>query len=227
MAQSLSVIVSALDGFSEPWHIGFGGHVVFVEWRLSVGSGPGLADAHRLFGHRHGMLCGCDGSFFGLSVMARDEFCRRHLDDIRVGHRVAEAPVVLGPDIALSIPLVVSPPHVAQGEEGEDFFRVGIYGGVVGAVGIVLRAGVIKEQWSVVPEEPQIAVASWLVVAFVELCDDADGVAVVRPEDELRCLVALCAHLFHGPEEHFPLVPVAYAVGDVEHEYVDAGILQH
>ena len=129
--------------------------------------------------------------------------------------------------LMLGPPGIIAPPHVPEGEKVEDFGRIVILLRGVIAVGIDGRVGIVQKKGLSVPQEPEVLVFFGLVIPLIKLRHHLHGIVVVGPEGELRRAVAFRAHLLHGAQEQFPFIPVTDAVGNVQDEHVDAGILQH
>ena len=176
------------------------------------------------------MLGRGDGRLLDLTVMLGSQLLRSHRLDPRVGHAVAETPVVLRADETLAGPLVVAPPHIPECEEVLHFIGIVVSSVLVGgtsSVGVVDRIRVVEKERLPVPVEPQVRILVLLVDPFVELLDNVDHLSVERPETELRGVVALLPHLLHRGEKHLPFVPVTHGVRDIQHKHVHSSIGEH
>ena len=113
-----AVMLGMLDRLAEPGHIGRNGQVVLVELRFARCARPRFPDADRIGpAHRHRMLGRRHGSLLAPTVMRRKQLFGLQGGYLRIGHVVAETPVVLRTDETLASPLVVAPPHRAQREK--------------------------------------------------------------------------------------------------------------
>ena len=213
---------------AQPRHIGTARHIVLVKLWLQSVARPGFPYSHVTFVHSQRMLGWRDSSLFQLPLVLGDQLLGSHTDDVQMVHLVTETPVVFSTDISFALRFIIAPPHIAQGKIVKYLLWI-----VTGAhilvlpVSVARRVGVIEQQRLAIPVEPEVLVFSCLIVSLIELLDYVHRLVVVGPEHELRSTVALLSHLHHGGEEHFPLVPVADAVGDIHHQDIHARILKH
>ena len=178
----------------EVWDISHLGHIVLVELWLTKAACPRLTHAHRILGHRYGVLCGRNCRLLALAVVSREQLLGCHIQDAVIGKAVTETPVVLRSDVALACPLVVTPPHISQREELLDLVGVVLQTllrvvgvaiiRVVGvglgslivvwiwilhpsAAGVVVWVAVVEQQRLAIPLKPEVGVFLLLVNAVV------------------------------------------------------------
>ena len=95
------------------------------------------------------------------------------------------------------------------------------------AVRIEFRLSVVQKQRLAIPIEPEVLVLRLFVELLIELLDNGNHISVEGPEAELRSLVAFLAHLHHGREGDFPLIPVKNGISDVHHKDIHSCISEH
>ncbi|OPZ76093.1 MAG: hypothetical protein BWY79_01786 [Actinobacteria bacterium ADurb.Bin444] len=237
-----------IDGLAKPRHVCGHRQILIVQFRLAVLHSPGFA-------HQAGrVLCRSHRRLFPLPLVRRHALFGGQGSHSPVAHIQPETPVVLSAHEPLPGPLVIAPPHGAEGEEVLHLFAVvsvelvgvvrvavmrvlgiGLRGRIVvwvgipdtAAIGVHTRIGVVQQERLAIPHEPQVLVLPGLVDAVVQVLHHGDDRSIEGPEAELRHLVPLRLHLLHHREDHVPLVPVTHRIGDIHHQHVHPGVREH